>query len=151
MFNEQFFYWGKVFPRDFLIQEIFHGVIAIPFAYLLYKKTKSKNKFFMVILSTYLIDLDHLFDYFLYFGSRFNLNLFLSGIYFEKAKKAFVPFHAWEWLLILWFLARKKGWESFYAVVTLGLLAHLIFDSVTIGKPLFYFIIYRYMKDFSGI
>ena len=149
MLAEYSSFWRNVIPGDLFIQEIFHGVIAMPFAYLIYKKTKSLKHFLLVILFAYAIDVDHLIDYFLYFGLRFNLADFLSGVYFEVTNRAVVPFHAWEWLALLGLVAYKRGWKSLFTVLALSLLAHLIFDSITVGSALFYSIMYRWFNGFT--
>ena len=134
-----------------LIQEIFHGVFALPLAYLIWVKTKSFKKAILVILLTYLIDIDHFLDYFLYYGMKININDFLSASYFEITKRAIVPFHAWEWALILAILAYKKGWASFFTILLFSLLPHLIYDSITVGSAIFYSIIYRADKGFVNL
>jgi len=137
--------------KDLLIQEIFHGIFAIPFAYLLWKKTKSSKSALSVIALSYAIDLDHLVDYFAYYGVTFNLSEFLSGIYFELTRRAYVPFHAWEWVIALAFLSYKKGWKSVFTLILFALLPHLIYDSITVGSIVFYSIIYRASSGFINL
>lgn len=134
-----------------MIQEFFHGVFALPFAYLIWKKTKDWRYFFLVIFFAYAIDVDHLFDYFLYYGFHFNLFEFLSAKYFESSGHAFVPLHAWEWVIILGIIAKNKGWKSIYAIVCLGFTAHLIFDAISIESIAFYSIIYRALSGFTNL
>ena len=50
-----------------------------------------------------LVDIDHLFDYGLYLlshGGRFSLTTFLSGQYFAWSGTIYIPFHAWEWVVV---------------------------------------------------
>ena len=103
-----------------------------------------------VFVVAYLIDLDHLVDYWHFYGFKLNFSNFLSGEYFNKKKVAFIPLHAWEWTLILGLivLAGRYGWDSCYVAVMLGLLSHYILDSINVNSFLFYSITYRYLKYF---
>lgn len=139
----------KLVFSGLLAHEIIHGLFALPFAYLLYKKTNSWKKFFAVILVTYLIDLDHLIDYFSFYGLKINLLKMMDNSYFELPHRAFIFFHAWEWILILGVLAWKKGWRSPYTFLFLGLIPHLIFDSTHVGSLRFYSVIFRAINSFS--
>lgn len=130
---------------NLLFHEFMHGIVAVPFVYLIWKKTKSKKRVVLTILTTFLIDLDHLFDYFLYYGleSNFNWSYFIQGKHFEATQVAYMPLHGWEWVILLAVLTKVKGWDSVYAAIFSGLLPHLIFDSFIQNHILFYSIIYR--------
>ena len=102
-----------------------------------------------------LIDLDHLFDYFLAFNFHFKLNYFLKGYEFLKNDKIFVLFHAWESvvvLLLLSFFAQKKNSAvaAFSAALALGLFFHLMIDTqVNHMYPQSYSLIYRVTHQFE--
>ena len=88
-------------------------------------------------------------DYFLFYGANPSLARFVSGTYFEVTKRAIVPLHAWEWLLgIIALSLEQKKWQSIYVAVALGMLAHFLWDSHTIGNPIFYSILYRIYYGF---
>jgi len=131
-----------------LVDEIIHGLVAIPFSLFLYSKTKSVKLSLIVVLLVYAIDVDHLVDYWSYYGFKFSFVEFVSLKYFVLKGTAYVPFHAWEWLLILIYFVRKYGWKTYYASFALGLLAHLIWDVKTVGDPVFYSITYRILTRF---
>ena len=135
-------------PNSLIIDEIVHGLVAIPFAYLLWKKTKSYKKVALLFIFTYFVDLDHLVDFFSFYGFKFNLTNFFNAEYFRITQKAYIPFHAWEWLLILAGLTKIKGWKSFYAVILLALLPHFIYDSLRVGSFLSYSIVVRALNQF---
>lgn len=124
-----------------------HGLLALPFAYFIYHKTQSIRLGISVILMTYVLDVDHLVDYFLNLGDRFSLVDFFSLNYFYSGY-ARVPLHAWEWLVVCALLVYKKGWRSIFAVVLFGMIPHLIYDSLTINSFLKYSIIYRLSHGF---
>ncbi|KKQ38105.1 MAG: hypothetical protein US53_C0001G0010 [Candidatus Woesebacteria bacterium GW2011_GWA1_37_7] len=136
---------------NFILQEMIHGIFAIPFAYIIFIKTRSLKSALFVILLTYLLDLDHLLDYFLYFGFKFNVFDFISASYFLNTKRAIVPFHAWEWTLLLFPLSYRKGWRSVFTILLFALIPHLIYDSLVVGSFVFYSIIYRGLKGFVNI
>lgn len=132
-----------VVPYDLILQEVGHGLIALPFALLLWKKTKSLKKVGLLFLITYLVDLDHFVDYFSFYGFELNLENFFGTGYFEKTGRAITPFHAWEWIIGLSIMAKKRGWGSIYTILTFALLPHVIFDAIVVGSFLKYSIIYR--------
>ena len=134
--------------RSLTLHLFFHLLFAIPFAFFLWNKTKSKKQVTILFLATFLIDTDHLVDYFAFSGFNFNIVNFLSGEYFVATQKSFTPFHAWEWILILGIFTRLRGWNTLYAVLLLALIPHIIVDSIATGKPWFYSIIFRFSRGF---
>lgn len=115
----------------------------------LHKKTKSPTKAILVVFITYIIDLDHLFDYFLHYGASFNFKYFLEGSQFDESGRAFIPFHAWEYLAILALASIKKGWNSWPTVFLFGYAPHLILDSINVESFLFYSLVVRAATGFS--
>lgn len=128
--------------------ELVHAVIAAPFCLLLWKKTKDIKLSLIPLLLAYLMDIDHLIDYWDYYGLGFSLSKFVDLKYFEIPGRAYIPFHAWEWALLLLPFSIKKGWKSRITAINLGVLAHLIWDMLTVGSFFFYSIIYRYLTGF---
>lgn len=137
-----------VIPLDLFLDEIAHGLFALPFATFLWLKTKKAKYFFLVLLVTYIIDFDHWVDYFLANGTYINLKTFFKMDYFSQNGRVFVIFHAWEYAFILLFLAYKKGWESIFALLAMALLPHLVYDSITLNSIIFYSITYRALNGF---
>ena len=106
-----------------------------------------------VLLGGVFVDLDHLIDYFLAFGTSFNLNYFLKGYEFLKSDKIYVLFHAWEWvallLIISMFFKKRVVWKILIIAVALGLAGHLYIDTFTNQvRPQGYFITYRTLNRF---
>lgn len=134
--------------QNLLFHEFMHGVFAIPFALLLWGTTGSVLAVLTVFVVAYLIDLDHLVDYWHFYGFKLDFSNFFSGKYFDKKKVAYIPFHAWEWPLILGLIVLIGGcsWDSCYVAVLFGLLSHYILDSINVNSFLFYSIVYRYLK-----
>ena len=104
-----------------------------------------------------LVDFDHLIDYFLTFGFRFNLHYFLKGYQFLKSEKIYILFHAWEYvgiLIITYYLLtirRRITLAVFVLALSLGLGGHLIIDTIINHiKPQTYSITYRIINNFDA-
>jgi len=139
----------NVLVRSGLLKhEVIHFFVAIPFLILIWKKTREIKLVFLALACTYLIDADHLFDYWRYYGFTFNLSDFFKMEYFNGQSLAIIPFHAWEWLLLLMYVSYKKGWKSNSTAIALGIFPHLIWDAISVGSIVFYFISYRALMGF---
>lgn len=107
------------------------------------------------ILGGFLIDLDHILEYFFIFGLKFNLSEFLQGYQFLVSDKIYLVFHAFEFfplLLLFAYLLRKKEIISFF-LITLAFsgFVHLISDCyINNYPPKNYSIIYRASQNFSA-
>lgn len=120
------------------------------------KKHKQPHLTLIILLGAFigefLLDVDHLFDYFLAFGFSFNPGYFFSGIMFRKLQKVFVLFHAWEWiplLGILIYITKKISVRYFLIALTLGLFFHLFYDTFSNNIFIGYSIIYRILHGFD--
>lgn len=141
---------------NLLSHELIHLITSLLAAYLIYRRFN--NRLLALIgglLGGFLIDLDHLFDYVLAFGSNFNLQAFLKGYQFVKIDKIFIPLHAWELPIILFLVVVfvKKinlKLKTVIAAFALGLFFHLAIDTVT-NEQYFksYFLSYRASKGFE--
>lgn len=132
-----------------LVDEIVHGVVAMPFAVFLWYRGGSWRQLVLFYLVVYFIDLDHLVDYWLYYGYRFDWQEFISMDFFAQKATAYLPLHAWEWTVVLFPFSAGKAWKSFVAAVNLGIFAHLIWDIHNFWSIEFYSIIYRAIHGFS--
>ena len=132
----------------FVFHELMHGVVALPLAYIIWRKTHAWKNVLILIAFTFLIDLDHLVDYFSYYGFSWHINEVITGEFYAQIRRTFVPLHAWEWAILIGVLAKLRGWKSYYTAILFGLLPHLIFDSIIVGSFIFYSIIYRSLLGF---
>ncbi len=139
----------NTFEFSLFTHELLHAVFAAPFGYLIWRKTKSKKHVALVFLSAYLIDADHLVDYFLYYGLIISPEKFFYGEHFDVTQKAYVPFHGWELLIPLGIVSKLKGWNSIYSAIFVGAFSHYILDALSQGSFLFYSIIYRAIGQFG--
>lgn len=132
-----------------LRDEIIHGIFAIPAAFFIWHKTKSIKRVCVLFLMVYLIDLDHLIDFWNYWGFNFDVRKFFDIAYFRLSSTAYVLLHAWEWVILLSFIALKRGWRSYYTVTALAIGSHLLYDMITVNSIVFYSIIFRAYNQFS--
>ena len=124
---------------------------------LLFRKTGKKlftpKHLLIGLVSVLFIDLDHLIDYFLYYGFSFNLHDFALGTQFAYSGKVYVFFHSWELLLLLLtagFYQIKKKNNYVLFVITLGMLSHVLYDTAYYSFPLIdYSLVYRIIKNFD--
>jgi len=133
-----------------------HFVLAITTGYLLGRHFKKiKLGIIFGFLGGFLIDLDHVLEYFFVFGPRFNLEYFLQGRQFLTSEKIYLIFHAWEYLPLLLIVALVfKKRETFRAaVLTLAVAAsvHLLTDSLINNYSLqYYSIAYRAENGYAA-
>ncbi len=100
-------------------------------------------------LSSLIVDIDHLFDYFLVKGFTFDVKAVFTGEVFAASKKIILPLHGWEYaaiLLFVFYVTRNPVFVS----ISLGLFIHYLVDFFTNHvEPLSYFIIYRILIGFD--
>ena len=132
-----------------------HFLVALLVGYLAGRYFKKMSIALIAgILGGFFIDLDHLLEYFFYYGYHFNLSYFLEGREFLLSDKIHLIFHAWEYVPILFLIAyllRKKRTLAIF-IFTLSLAGFFhIFSDVYINKyPFkFYSISYRASQNFS--
>ena len=103
----------------------------------------------------FLIDLDHVLEYFLVYGPHFNLLYFKQGRQFLSSGQTHIWFHAWEYLPILLglgYLFRKNKTAKiiFFTLAFAGSI-HLISDCLINQCSLeFYSLSYRAANGFSS-
>ncbi len=105
------------------------------------------------IMGGFLIDLDHVLEYFLVFGSTLNLQYFFESRQFLISEKIRLYFHAWEYapilLLLAWIFKSKERLKLIFITLAFSGSIHLISD-VFINQFYFryYSLSYRYQQDF---
>lgn len=132
----------SIIPTNLFFHEILHGLFVIPGSIYIYYKTKSLKLVILAICITYFIDLDHLIDYFFYYGATFNLSDFLQGNQFVS-DNAIIAFHGWEYSIVLYWALRFKNLKWVFLSILAGYLPHLLLDTISTGKIGLYSIFYR--------
>lgn len=78
-----------------------------------------------------LIDTDHLIDYFIAYGWKFDLRKFFKGTEFDVNKKIYVLFHGYEYIAILFvigMLTQDKNIQAILFTLATSSLLHLVVD-----------------------
>lgn len=134
------------------IDEIKHGIVSSIYAAIFYWKYRDLKLSLGIVLLTYIIDSDHLVDYVLYYGPEFSFTKFIRLENFALTKRAFVPFHAWEWAAFAAILSiQYKKQRKYLLAFATAIVAHLTWDSITVGSVIFYSIFYRISQSFIVI
>ncbi len=121
-----------------LLSEIIHFSTALLIGFLISRRWgKPKLVYPAAIFGAFLVDIDHLVDYFLAFGFDFNLIQFLSGYHFLISDKLYIPLHGWEvvllFLLFFWWFTKKKSNTAkiIFLILSISLFTHLVEDVFT--------------------
>lgn len=140
----------------FFLHIYLHFFIALIIGYLAGRYFKRPWLCLVVAISGgFLIDLDHLLEYFLVFGPQLNLTHFFQGREFLTSGLIHLWFHAWEWLALLavlaWLLAKKRTVKIILLTLALAMAGHMISDSLINHYPFkFYSLSYRAAQYFSA-
>ena len=134
-----------------LIDELIHFILALGIGLGCYLKFDNSWLIFVALIFGFLIDVDHLFDYFAYFGARFKLKDFLNtNSYMKSSGKIFVLLHGWEYVLLFWLIGHGIDVAGLDWAMSLSYLAHLFWDNFSFSHhPLTYFLTYRLINKFS--
>ncbi len=138
------------------IHLLIHFLLAVLVGYLCGRVFKQVRLGIIVgVIGGFLIDLDHVLEYFLVFGPTFNFQYFIESRQFLISEKIRLYFHAWEYLPILvllaWFFRAKQKLKLIFITLAFSGSVHLVSD-IFINQYYFgyYSITYRYQRDFSA-
>ncbi len=133
-----------------LTHELIHLVLATLVAVFFVHRFKNWLLVIPIFFTGFFLDLDHLFDYFIFTGLKFNLDNFIHARYFCSSGHLFLPLHAWEWPIILLILSRFRILTPWLLALAAGISVHLIFDQLSNHMyPLGYSIIFRVINGFQ--
>jgi hypothetical protein len=133
-----------------------HFILAVFVGFLVGRHFgKAKLGIIAGIAGGFLIDFDHILEYFFIFGPHFNFVYFIEGRQFLISNKIVLIFHAWEYipalLIIAWLLRRRQNIYIFLLALTLGGAVHLASDCLINGYyPRNYSLVYRLSKNFNA-
>lgn len=142
------------------LHELSHLILSLLVGLILWKISGNVFVLSVALIGGFFIDLDHLLDYFLAFGVKFNLAYFLKGYQFLKTDKIYVVFHSWELAIIslsfsLFFFSHPANLTNFTISMfllsfSLSLFLHLSVDVFTNNmQAKSYFLIYRMNNNFE--
>lgn len=128
-----------------------HLIIALVISGIIFKRTKNKNYVLLCILASFLIDVDHLFDFWMAYGFSLDLKTFFKTDFFEINGKVFVPFHSWELIAIIFLLStiiKKYKWPML--AIGLAMLTHVLWDAFSYKIAIAdYSLMYRAAHNFQ--
>ena len=136
----------------YVSHEAIHFVVAILLAWLIFNWFHSKRAAVVCFSYSVLIDIDHLFDFFVYTkGVSFDIYSFFTTPYFLENGKAYVPLHGWEYAIILLILSVfLKKYRDIYVALSFAIIGHLLIDQFYYSMtPFKYFLVYRWIYGFG--
>jgi len=132
-----------------IVSELSHLLPAVLISFFGYRKFRSLKLVGIVFAASFLIDLDHLFDFYLFAGHLRFWQAFSGLDFFSGSQKVFVLFHGWELAVFLGFWGWLKR-KPIILVIGLAFLGHILIDQLTYTPhPLAYFLTYRLLNNFS--
>lgn len=142
------------------LHESIHFTLSLMVGFVIWRISGNFYAILIALAGGFFVDLDHLIDYFLAFGFKFNLAYFLKGYSFLKTDKIYVVFHSWELAIIslsisLFFFSQPANLINFTISVfllsfSLSLFLHLVVDVFTNDmKVRAYFLLYRINNNFE--
>lgn len=138
------------------IHLLIHFSLAILSGYFAGKYFKNiKLGILIGFIGGFLIDMDHVLEYFLVFGPHFNFNYFIEGRQFLASNQLHLWFHGWEYvpvMLIIGLLFRKnKIIKTIFLTLAFAVSVHLITDMVINRCSFsFYTLTYRAERNFAA-
>lgn len=112
----------------------------------LYACCRSLSLSLLVFLCGFLIDLDHLIDYFLYYRTKWDLAAFVRGDYARYSRKLYLFLHSWELTAALCLIGMYSRNAVVLSIAT-GFTGHLIVDQYR--TKFGYFLLFRIAKNFD--
>lgn len=137
-----------------LLHEIVHVLAAIAIWVFSLKVGGLKLSLAWLLITSLLIDADHLVDYLLVIGSIFDPLAVINGTIDLFREKAFIPLHSWELAALLAILGIKiKNTKLKIPLlsISLGMIGHVLIDAAWYQLPIgFYSLLLRITHDFTN-
>ena len=136
-----------------LIHEILHLLVGIVLGLLLARVGQWRGVLPWTLLSSLLIDVDHIVDYLRTVGPHWDTGALTTGSYFASSGRAMVLLHSWELAVVMVVIGLIVG-DRKYGVPLLGLgvgmIGHLFVDQITYNQPwAAYFLVVRWLHGFA--
>ena len=127
-----------------------HIAISVPVAGAVYLASRSWEMAAASVVGGVLIDLDHLLDYFIEFGTKFSLSNLFSSFPEGRYKRIYIPLHGWEWVIVLGLLAWATAWNVWIVGFLIGFCHHMLADQLgNSASPLGYSLLWRLRTRFE--
>jgi hypothetical protein len=130
-------------PINHFNVSIITGVVA-------FLTTKTISPSIASFLIGWLIDVDHIWDFYKNGCKGFTVERFLHAHEKGEIKKAYLYLHSYELLLVLVVLCVVTDFNYFLSFTTFGFAIHLFFDQIfNPVNSLTYFLTYRILHDYK--
>lgn len=128
-----------------------HFIFGLGIGIFFYFRTKQKKYLLICLLASFLIDFDHLFDFWLASGFSLSISKFLELNFFEINNRVYVPLHSWELIALLIITSRfLKKYQNVLWAIALSMLAHIFWDALSYQiNILDYSLFWRASHDFK--
>jgi hypothetical protein len=136
-----------------LIQEIVHLLVGTALGLLVARVGKWRGVLSWALLSSLLIDVDHIVDYLWTVGPHWDARALTTGSYFASSGRVMVLLHSWELAVVMVVIGLIVG-DKKYSVPLLGLgvgmIGHLFVDQIWYKQPwATYFLVVRWLHGFA--
>lgn len=140
---------------DLLWSELVHFAVTSLVAGFLFWRWRDWRLVVVSFAVGMLIDLDHWFGCFVYWGFNIDLIKFLDvGSYVGPSGKVYILLHGWEFIIPFWLMGRWAGKKfkinGLEWAIALAYSGHLLWDHFSFSHhPLAYSFLYRLLNNFS--
>ena len=136
-----------------LIHEILHLLVGTVLGLLLARVGKRPGGLSWTLLSSLLIDIDHVVDYLQTVGPRWDARALTTGSYFASSGRVMVLFHSWELAVVMMaigLIVSDKKYSVPLLGLSIGMIGHLLVDQITYSQPwATYFLVVRCLHGFA--
>ncbi len=132
--------------RKTCVDLILHSVSSFLLAWFFYRFTGGWLWSALVVLGGIFIDVDHFFDYFLYYGWKFSPKAFFGHEYLASGR-VYIIFHSLELVVLMWIVSFFFLW---IIPLVSGMTLHLLIDALFSHRatPFFLSFIFRWRNRF---
>ena len=129
-----------------------HAIVSVGSGILLGGLLRSWTAGISCCLIGMLVDVDHLFDFWLNRGLSLDRGEFFDFCYYGKSRKFFAIFHGYEFIPVLSAATALSGWDAVGWGLTAGYVIHILSDQLfnTHLNGWTYFLSYRLYHRFDS-
>ena len=132
------------------MKPVSHLSVSIIVGVATFLTTKAISPSIACFLAGWLVDIDHIWDFYKNGCRGFNIKRFVYAMENGEIKKIYLYFHSYELLLVLVVLCYFTHFNYILSFTTIGFAIHLFFDQIfNPVKPLTYFITYRILNSYN--
>ena len=128
-----------------------HIIISLGVSAIVWAIFRSSTAALACFLTGVFMDIDHLIDYMIHCGPRFNVKRFFRVFEYETFENIFVFLHSWEFIVIYLALLWLIDWKPVAIGAVIGIFVHLLLDHFFNDHSKWaYFLSYRLFHRFSA-